>query len=94
MNWAVEHDDRAQQIAAAGSRKAQELLTSENVYCYYAKALELYRYFRSEKFYDCFSKKQNREPKLYDDYVHKKEDDDKGFQKAPCPCERSDHDEL
>ena len=47
IKWAQQNDDRAQGIAQSGSRKSRKLLTTENMYCYYAKAFDLYRYFNN-----------------------------------------------
>lgn len=45
IQWAIDNDEQARTIAERGARQAEAILTSENMYCYYAKALEAYRLF-------------------------------------------------
>ena len=43
LEWAKRNDEQAKQIAKDGTKLAQDLLTPENMYCYYAMALYKYR---------------------------------------------------
>jgi hypothetical protein len=43
LKWAKTNDYEAKLIAQKGSKLAQELFKPENVYCYYARALMMYR---------------------------------------------------
>jgi hypothetical protein len=43
LKWAKTNDSEAKLMAQKGSKLAQEILTPENVYCYYARALMMYR---------------------------------------------------
>ena len=44
LEWAKLNDEEAQNIAKRGSKAALDILTPENVLCYYAEALITYRY--------------------------------------------------
>merc|ERR1719209_2511947 len=65
VKWAIDNDERARGIAENGARKAESILSTENMFCYYVKA------------FDLFSRKLTRPAKLYDDHEWLKEDKDR-----------------
>jgi len=79
IKFVFENDRNARHIARAGSKKAQELLTTENMYCYYAKAFEKY------------AKLQKQKVKLYPASEHEQtRDPDGGESKCKCHLEYKD----
>ena len=79
IKFVFENDRNARHIARAGSKKAQELLTTENMYCYYAKAFEKY------------AKLQKQKVKLYPASEHEQtRDPDGGESKCKCHLQYKD----
>ena len=75
IKWAYDNDRKARHIARVGSKKAQELLTTENMYCYYAKA------------FDKYAKLQKQKVKLYPASEHEQtRDPDGGEGASKCKC--------
>lgn len=90
IQWARENDAKARQIALNANSLAAQWMNPEFMYCYYARALDIY------------SKKQNRPVEVKKTHVHLPQDSDpdlkdnwaKYFSDTKCSCPKSQKDEL
>lgn len=80
IQWAIDNDDKAKQIAENGSHFARNNLLSNNIFCYYYKVLMEY------------AARQTRSPIIYDDMEEVSQPD--GSQNCLCSRNAQSHEEL